>query len=178
MRLPPRRVPDSLPNHNKRKERDGFDLKQLTSPPPTKPPMLAAAASHPVLPNQLLAGYLAHEFLTRGTLFGQPWGPTRPLQSAAESRRAIGGEAEPRERSATGAAEPDLEPKLREENKRQRYVEVASLLKTDGAHVPGIVNPSQLSRFLEILVNWSVPFLFKSIKIIAQILSEKSGVFC
>ncbi|KAK8674423.1 hypothetical protein V6N13_112714 [Hibiscus sabdariffa] len=146
MRLPPRRVPDSLPNHNKRKERDGFDLKQLTPPPPTKPPMLAtAAASHPVLSNQLLAGYLAHEFLTRGTLFGQPWGQTRPLQSAAESRRAIGGEAEPRERSA----EPDLEPKLREENKRQRYVEVASLLKTDGAQVPGIVNPSQLSRFLE-----------------------------
>ncbi|GMI69276.1 hypothetical protein like AT5G44060 [Hibiscus trionum] len=151
MRLPPRRVPDSLPNQNKRKERDGFDLKQLTPLPPSKPPMLAAAAAaaHPVISNQLLAGYLAHEFLTRGTLFGQPWGPTRLLQATAESRRAIGGEAEPRDRSTMGDAEPDPEPKPREENKRQRYVELASLLKTDGAHVPGIVNPSQLSRFLE-----------------------------
>ncbi|KAE8685344.1 tetratricopeptide repeat protein 7A-like [Hibiscus syriacus] len=139
MRLPPRRVSDSMPNNNnKRKERDGFDLTQLTPPPPTKPPML---------PNQLLAGYLAHEFLTRGTLLGQPWDSTRPLQTAAESRMTIGGKAEPMERSATGDAEPDPEP--REENKRQRYVEVASLLKTDGTHVPGIVNPSQLSRFLE-----------------------------
>ncbi|KAE8730631.1 Polyadenylate-binding protein 2-binding protein 2 [Hibiscus syriacus] len=150
MRHPPRRVTDSMPNNNsKRKKRDGLDLEKLTPPPPTKPPMLAAAAAHPVLHNQLLAGYLAHEFLTRGTLFGQPWDSTRPLQTTAESRRAIGGKAEPRERSATGDAEPDPEPKLREENKRQRYVEVARLLKTDGTHVPGIVNPSQLSRFLE-----------------------------
>ncbi|XP_039020326.1 uncharacterized protein LOC120152102 [Hibiscus syriacus] len=109
--------------------------------------LAAAAAAHPVLPNQLLAGYLAHEFLTRGTLLGQPWDSTRPLQTAAESRRAVGGKTEPTERSATGDAEP--EPKPREENKRQRYVEVASLLKTDGTYVPGIVNPSQLFRFLE-----------------------------
>ncbi|XVF72053.1 hypothetical protein PTKIN_Ptkin12aG0090500 [Pterospermum kingtungense] len=148
MRLPPRRV--SMPNNNKRKERDDFDLKHLT-PAPTKLPKpvapLAASdkAAHPVLSNQLLAGYLAHEFLTRGTLFGQTWDPNRPQQqTAAESRKGIREENEPSERSR-GA---DAEPKPREE-KRQRYVEVAGLLKTDGAHIPGIVNPSQLARFLE-----------------------------
>ncbi|XWS76216.1 hypothetical protein CRYUN_Cryun01aG0156800 [Craigia yunnanensis] len=146
MRLPPRRV--SMPN-NKRKERDDFDLKHLT-PPPTKSPKPAVPlagsdkAAHPVLSNQLLAGYLAHEFLTRGTLFGQTWDPARPLQTAAESRRGIREEVEPIERSRAG----DAEPKPREE-KHQSYVEVASLLKTDGAHISGIVNPSQLARFLQ-----------------------------
>ncbi|KAH1128880.1 hypothetical protein J1N35_000258 [Gossypium stocksii] len=140
MRLPPRRVPDSMPN-NKRKERDGFDLKPPTSlPPSSKPPM--PAAPPPLLSNHLLAGYLAHEFLTNGTLFGQPWDPTRPQQSPAESRKGIREKAEPNDGSAPGNAEP--KPK-----KHQRYVEVASLLKTDGAHLPGIVNPTQLSRFLE-----------------------------
>ncbi|KAK6239033.1 hypothetical protein QUC31_004502 [Theobroma cacao] len=140
MRLPPRRV--SMPN-NKRKERDDFDLKHL-NPPTTKLLKPAAPlagsdkAAHPVHSNQLLAGYLAHEFLTRGTLFGQP------QLTAAESRKGIREEAEPSERSRAG----DAEPKPKEE-KHQRYVEVASLLKTDGAHIPGIVNPSQLARFLQ-----------------------------
>ncbi|XVF81025.1 hypothetical protein PTKIN_Ptkin15bG0123200 [Pterospermum kingtungense] len=149
MRLPPRRV--SMPNaNNKRKERDDFDLKHFT-PPPTKSSKPAVplagldqAAQPSVLPSQLLAGYLAHEFLTRRTLFGQLWDPARPQQAAAESGTGIREEAEPSERSRAGEAEP----KPKEEN-HQMYVEVASLMKADGAHIPGIVNPSQLARFLQ-----------------------------
>ncbi|XVF32351.1 hypothetical protein REPUB_Repub17cG0074400 [Reevesia pubescens] len=150
MRLPPRRV--SMPNNNKRKERDDFDLKHLTPSPPTKLPKSAVPiaapdkAAHPVHSNQLLAGFLAHEFLTQGTLFGQRWDPARPQQTAAESRRGIREEAEPSERSTAGDAEPKLKPSV---EKHLRYVEVASLMKTDGAHIPGIVNPSQLARFLQ-----------------------------
>ena len=148
MRLPPRRFSDSVPN-NKRKDRDGFDLQHLTLPPPTtkspKPAFPSAGshkAAHPVPSNQLLAGYMAHEFLTRGTLFGQSWDPTRPQQKADESRKGIREKAEPSERSGAGDSEPKKE-------KHQRYVQVASLLKTGEAHIPGIVNPSQLARFCE-----------------------------
>ncbi|XVE72889.1 hypothetical protein DITRI_Ditri11bG0074300 [Diplodiscus trichospermus] len=149
MRLPPRRV--SMPN-NKRKDRDDFDLKHLTPPPSKSPkPALPLAvpdqAAHPVLSNQLLAGYLAHEFLTRGTLFGQTLDPDRPQLTASESKRGIREEVEPNERSRAGDAEP--EPKPREE-RHQRYVELASLLKSDGVQIAGIVNPSQLAHFLQL----------------------------
>ncbi|KAK8532482.1 hypothetical protein V6N12_053922 [Hibiscus sabdariffa] len=143
MRLPPRRV--SMPT-NKRKERDDFDPKRL-NPPLTKSPKPAVPlagsdkAAQPVLSNQLLAGYLAHEYLTRGTLLGQRWDPARPQQTATESK-----DLDLKERSRVGSSEPEAEPR---EEKRRRYVEVASLLKTDGAHIPGIVNPSQLARFLQ-----------------------------
>ncbi|KAK8521778.1 hypothetical protein V6N12_066361 [Hibiscus sabdariffa] len=143
MRLPPRRV--SMPT-NKRKERDDFDLKRLNPPP--KPALPSAA--QPVLSNQLLAGYLAHEYLTRGTLFGQAWDLPRPPQTVAESRRGIGEGVDLNERSRAGGAEQKAEAEAEpREGKRQRYVEVASLLKTDGAHIPGIVNPSQLARLLQ-----------------------------
>ncbi|KAK5784041.1 uncharacterized protein LOC108487512 [Gossypium arboreum] len=150
MRLPPRRV--SMPSNNvKRKERDDFDLQHLhLPPPPAKLPKPAAPlaasqkAARPVFSNQLLAGYLAYEFLTRETLFGQPWDPAQLQQPATDSRRGIKEDAEPSDRSRAG----DFESKPREDN-HQRYVEVASLLKTDGAHIPGIVNPTQLARFLQ-----------------------------
>ncbi|KAE8708127.1 methylesterase 17-like [Hibiscus syriacus] len=148
MRLPPRRV--SMPT-NKRKERDDFNLKRL-NPPLTKLPKLAVPlagsekAAQPVLSNQLLAGYLAHEYLTRGTLFGQTWDPDRPQQTAAEAKRGIGEDVDLNERSRAGDAEPKPEPR---DEMRQRYVEVASLMKSDGAHIPGIFNPSQLARFLQ-----------------------------
>ncbi|KAE8684595.1 methylesterase 17-like [Hibiscus syriacus] len=146
MRLPPRRV--SMPT-NKRKERDDFDLKRL-NPPLTKLPKPAVPlpgsekAAQQVLSNQLLAGYLAHEYLTRGTLFGQTSDPALPQQTAGEAKRRIGEDVDLNERSRAGDAEP--EPR---DEKRQRYVEVSSLLKSDGAHIPGIFNPSQLARFLQ-----------------------------
>ncbi|KAL5996998.1 hypothetical protein ACLOJK_007924 [Asimina triloba] len=95
----------------KRKERndDGLDSRK---PPSQK---ASRAEPEPDLDNRLLAGYLAHEFLTKGTILGRPWDPA--------------------ERS-----EPSDKP--------GSYAEVAHLLKTDEAHIPGIVNPSQLTSWL------------------------------
>ncbi|MED6206840.1 hypothetical protein PIB30_030400 [Stylosanthes scabra] len=61
------------------------------------------------------AGCLAHEYLTKGTLFGRMW------------------EWDPQQH----------------ENSRS-YVEVAQFLKNGGAHFPGVVNPSQLIRYLRV----------------------------
>ncbi|XP_072987285.1 uncharacterized protein [Typha latifolia] len=77
--------------------------------------------------NKLLAGYLAHEFLTRGTLFGKRFEPSRP-----ESARPAPVDAGP---------EP---PKP-----GRSYADVSYLLKENGAHLPGVVNPTQLARWLQ-----------------------------
>ncbi|OAY32682.1 uncharacterized protein LOC122721545 [Manihot esculenta] len=138
MRLPPRRVLTS----NKRKERECFDsLKPF--PPPTKlakpsiPQVGSEKLPDPVSSNQLLAGYLAHEYLTKGTLFGQPWDPAGAEAVAGEPKKV-----KPSQKAKEEEAEPNKE-------NYQRYVEVSSLLKAEGAHLPGVVNPSQLSRFLQ-----------------------------
>ncbi|KAK2984613.1 hypothetical protein RJ640_029119 [Escallonia rubra] len=146
---PPRRIltPGAL---NKRKEREGLDaVKPSTSTKLAKPSLPRAASPKPSSPkpaepapsNQLLAGYLAHEFLTKGTLFGQPWDPAR-----AEAAPVSAAPAEPRRNRARGKAEQQ-QPKPQE---CSRYAEVADLLKGGGAHLPGIVNPSQLARFLQL----------------------------
>ncbi|XP_065856533.1 uncharacterized protein [Euphorbia lathyris] len=70
--------------------------------------------------NQLLAGYMAYEYLTKGTFFGQKFGPGRA-------------EAVP----------------LARKKEHESYDEVASILKTDGAHIPGVVNPTQLARLIQ-----------------------------
>lgn len=135
MRLPPRRVLTPTTTHttpapNKRKERDdAFDPPKPSSP--THRIMKSKPGSDPTgLPSHLLAGYLAHEFLTRGTLFGQPWDPR---------------EGPTEKRKGKGEAEEEAAPE-----KRERYVEVADLLKESGPHLPGIVNPTQLARFLHL----------------------------
>ncbi|KAB2602323.1 hypothetical protein D8674_003328 [Pyrus ussuriensis x Pyrus communis] len=138
MRLPPRRISttnasNNTNNNNKRKEKEsGFDALQKTKNlKPAPPPQ--AKPSQPAPPTgQLLAGYLAHEFLTKGTLLGQPWDPSR---------------AEPAPSGVSGSSKIEAEPKL--EN-LERYVEVADLLKTEGAHLAGIVNPTQLARILQL----------------------------
>ncbi|KAL8142808.1 hypothetical protein V2J09_015840 [Rumex salicifolius] len=71
--------------------------------------------------NRLLAGYMAHEFLTQGTLLGQIFDPARaeavPVSTPAPSRD-------------------------------KTYGEVSCLVKAEGAHIPGIVNPTQLARWI------------------------------
>lgn len=116
----------------KRKEREVFDAPEI----PKMPKLAASRAGfskphEPAYRNQLLAGYLAHEFLTKGTLFGEKWEPARP------------GAAEPVSAESKGKdkAEPSSEA-------FKRYVEVADLLKRNGAYLPGIVNPTQLKRYL------------------------------
>ncbi|CAJ1968210.1 unnamed protein product [Sphenostylis stenocarpa] len=152
MRLPPRRV---LTPTNKRKERDDpFDRPKPIPVPSTttkilKPdrpvePITAtskAGFAEPKPSNQLLAGYMAHEFLTKGTLLGQPWAPPRvDAPPKAKSTEDAGEEAEP-----TAAATC-----RRTEGERERYAEVASLLKGGGTQLPGVVNPTQLARFLHL----------------------------
>lgn len=140
MRLPPRRVLTPT----KRKERDEFDaptpaklLKPATSQSQAGSDK-AAAAAEPDSSNQVLAGYLAHEYLTKGTLFGQPFDPALSQPVPPVDSRKV---------TKPPVKRDEAEPSKGEE-KYQRYVEVASLLKRDGAHIAGIVNPTQLARFL------------------------------
>ncbi|KFK42744.1 hypothetical protein AALP_AA1G034100 [Arabis alpina] len=145
MRLPPRRVLTS----DKRKEISSVvekppELAAVTKfPPPSNlnptPPTNTIskksliAPEPPIGSNQLvLAGYLSHEFLNNGTLFGEQWNPART--------------------QAVQKLKPShfIEPSEESEPKRKRYVEVANLLRADGAHLPSIVNPAQLARFLKL----------------------------
>ncbi|XP_039126534.1 uncharacterized protein LOC120262475 [Dioscorea cayenensis subsp. rotundata] len=100
--------------HRKRKDRDSSDPPRA----PPQPPSQAELKHEPVAGNRLLAGYLAHEFLTKGTLFGNRPGP-----------------------------EPNRKPDRAHQPKT--YADVARVFKTDGVHVPGVVNPTQLARWLQ-----------------------------
>ncbi|KAJ0963691.1 hypothetical protein J5N97_028813 [Dioscorea zingiberensis] len=102
--------------HRKRKERDPSD--SIRAPPPP-PPLPAAPKPEPPAGNRLLAGYLAHEFLSKGTLFGNRLDPAEPNRK------------------------PDRAPQPK------AYADVARVLKADGVHVPGVVNPTQLARWLQ-----------------------------
>ncbi|XP_045826486.1 uncharacterized protein LOC123918468 [Trifolium pratense] len=164
MRLPPRRVltsSNSTTSNNKRKERDDpFERPKPIHGPNSKllkpdKPISKLSGSEPVQSattttttttttpsNQLLAGYLAHEFLTKGTLFGQPWIPSRGKEEE-EDEDDVGGGAE----GEATEAPPSRRPETKID--KERYVEVTALLKGGGTHLPGIVNPTQLARFLD-----------------------------
>ncbi|KAL5702374.1 hypothetical protein ACHQM5_027600 [Ranunculus cassubicifolius] len=75
--------------------------------------------------NRLLAGYLASEFLTQGTIFGHPVGAPQAAPFSIDVNRS---ESLPVNRKC--------------------YDEVMNLLKSEGTQVPGIVNPSQLGLWL------------------------------
>ncbi|XP_004495353.1 uncharacterized protein [Cicer arietinum] len=95
----------------------------------------------PTSSNRLLAGYLAHEFLTKGTLFGEKFGPD------SESLVGSGEQIRSQLYSRAEASESELtRPFVRKE--QESYSEVASIMKTDGTHIKGIVNPTQLSRWI------------------------------
>ena len=108
------------PISRKRKEREGFfthPIKSQVQHPNTTSSWKPKPMTEPAPSNRLLAGFLAHEFLTQGTLLGHKPdpGPSR-----------VGSDEEPK-----------------------GYGEVARLMKTDGAHLPGIVNPTQLARWIQ-----------------------------
>ncbi|KAL5542315.1 hypothetical protein UlMin_010025 [Ulmus minor] len=101
-----------------------------------KPSQAGSKETEPGSSNRLLAGYMAYEFLTKGTIFGEKYDPARAkavpvggFPTAGESRKT----------------KPEAEPK----KEHQSYAEVASILKTDGAHIPGVVNPTQLARWIQ-----------------------------
>ncbi|CAI9118117.1 OLC1v1019640C1 [Oldenlandia corymbosa var. corymbosa] len=101
--------------------------------------------------NRILAGYLAHEFLTKGTLFGEQFEPVRVnpaprLQSAGKQpvrRRSEGGGG----RSIEMEAEIDKGSAKKMDSRS--YAEVATLFQIPGTHIPGIVNPTQLARWIQ-----------------------------
>ncbi|KFK39639.1 hypothetical protein AALP_AA3G269800 [Arabis alpina] len=86
--------------------------------------------ANPRTKNWLLAGYMAHEFLTCGTMLGQKlypgWAEVGPLVSS-----------------------PQQQHKETKKTAHQNYSDVASVFKTDGTHVPGVVNPTQLAKWIQ-----------------------------
>ncbi|CAI0436907.1 unnamed protein product [Linum tenue] len=111
-------------------------LDYLHKPPPSTMPNTSSNN------NGLLAGYFAYEFLTRGTILGEKFDPAKSTDAAVPlalpSRIRKGG--------AVPAAEEGR--KKNKEDEEKSYAEVASLLKTERAHIPGIVNPTQLARWI------------------------------
>ncbi|KAJ4778137.1 hypothetical protein LUZ62_062394 [Rhynchospora pubera] len=97
-----------------------------------KLPEYGAPRAEPIAPNRLLAGYLAHEFLTSGTLLGQPWDP----KARSDPEKSL--------KSGSGPAGS----KSDQGNDKRAYSDLALILKTDGAHIPGVVNPTQLAQWL------------------------------
>lgn len=91
------------------------------------------------MPNSLLAGYMAYEFLTKGTLLGQKFDPARPRAAPVNTLAEL-----KKRRLSTEEAEPE-----KSKSKPKPYAEVASLLRSDGAHIPGIVNPTQLAQWIQ-----------------------------
>ncbi|KAE9589746.1 hypothetical protein Lal_00021551 [Lupinus albus] len=101
-------------------------------------------AAEPVPSNRLLAGYLAHEFLTKGTLFGQKFdSDSTRFNSKPLTRSNKTGSNKSQLNSQ--AVEPSRQS-VKKEN--ESYDEVASIMKTDGTHIKGIVNPTQLSHWI------------------------------
>ena len=138
----------------KRKEREVFYSFKPSTPPPLLPSSASAQAAakkptvlkadEPASSNRLLAGYMAYEFLTKGTLFGQKFDPAR---AEAVPVRGGGGGSSSSSAAELKSVKPKAEPSLKKEH--QSYAEVASILKTDGAQIPGIVNPTQLARWIQ-----------------------------
>ncbi|KAL8026446.1 hypothetical protein ABFX02_14G027800 [Erythranthe guttata] len=109
----------------------------------TKP--YKAAEQQPVSSNRLLAGYMAYEFLTKGTLLGQKFDPARaeavPVNHPAESKK---------NKHSHSHSQPSKEAEPSgKSSKPQSYAEVANLLKSDGVHIPGVVNPAELARWIQ-----------------------------
>ncbi|KAF3335854.1 hypothetical protein FCM35_KLT20361 [Carex littledalei] len=97
-----------------------------------KVPECVAPRAEPIAPNRLLVGYLAHEFLTSGTILDQPW----DSKARSEPGKNLKPGSDP---SGSG---PGQVKEIR------AYSDIALILKTDGAHIPGVVNPTQLAQWL------------------------------
>ncbi|CAL0316712.1 unnamed protein product [Lupinus luteus] len=108
--------------------------KHTDSHEPSKP-----KAVEPIQSNRLLAGYLAHEFLTKGTLFGERFDPYSSRSNAEPSRSS--NKTEPSKSQLSSKAVGSAE-------NYESYGDVAYIMKTDGTHIKGIVNPTQLSQWI------------------------------
>ncbi|MCL7033575.1 hypothetical protein MKW94_023572 [Papaver nudicaule] len=145
-----RSKPDYGVASRKRKDRDealAMMANKHTEPPP--PPLKSPSAPAVSKDNNwLLAGYLAHEFLTGGTLLGQKWDPARATANPITPRSTNNVR-----RGPTGAA-ADVKgggggPTTPVRPQQKIYADVAGLLKSsEGAHIEGVVNPTQLAKWL------------------------------
>ncbi|KAK7391706.1 hypothetical protein VNO78_20125 [Psophocarpus tetragonolobus] len=99
--------------------------------------------AEPAASNGLLAGYLAHEFLTKGTLLGRKIDLESRIcgSSSAEAKRS-----KPNSQAIVSVSGVETKPSAVKE--QDSYEEVAKLLKTKGTHIKGIVNPTQLSNWI------------------------------
>ncbi|CAF2159099.1 unnamed protein product [Brassica napus] len=74
---------------------------------------------------------MAHEFLTWETMLGRKlypgWAEVGPLDSPSQKHREV-----------------------KKKAAHQSYSKVANVFKTDGTHVPGVVNPTQLAKWIQI----------------------------
>ncbi|KAA0050715.1 hypothetical protein E5676_scaffold772G00360 [Cucumis melo var. makuwa] len=113
----------------------GSPRKRKEVEPLVKPKVAEADA---ISANRLLAGYLAHEFLSNGTLFGEKYETAQT--EAVGMANLQSAECKRTKPEAAAAGIKKLNPS---------YAEVASILKMDGAHLPGIVNPGQLAWWIK-----------------------------
>ncbi|XP_038875618.1 uncharacterized protein LOC120068023 [Benincasa hispida] len=113
----------------------GAPRKRKEVEPFVKPKVVGADS---ISANRLLAGYLAHEFLNNGTLFGEKY---EPAQSEVVGMANL--QSTECKRTKPEAASPSIK------KGNHSYAEVASILKMDGAHLPGIVNPAQLAWWIK-----------------------------
>ncbi|KAG6519537.1 hypothetical protein ZIOFF_023031 [Zingiber officinale] len=104
----------------KRKGRDPDEAQSAAEPKRARAAVEAAARGKD---NRLLAGFLAHEFLSTGTLLGQRWDPS---SGAVKQGRPA------------AAAYTQVS-----------YL----LLKVKGPHIAGVLNPTQLAGWLQISIN-------------------------
>ncbi|KAF5736730.1 hypothetical protein HS088_TW14G00882 [Tripterygium wilfordii] len=132
---PRRIVPPGLSKKRKERESPSFPIKPSAAVP-ARP--AASKAVEPICSNRLLAGYMAYEFLTKGTLFGKKFVvPARAGAVAVRSSSSAELKRVKREAELVGG----------EKQEERSYDEVASIVKSDGVHIPGIVNPTQLARW-------------------------------
>ncbi|KAF5185789.1 embryo sac development arrest protein [Thalictrum thalictroides] len=122
----------------KQKESRNFNERSDSVEALAKPKLLASSSANEDdnKKNRLLAGCLAYEFLTQETIFGQKWDPAR-----AEAAPVSVKESRNKKRARVEQPQPPV--------KRKCYEEVSNLLKNEETQIPGIINPSQLVRWLQ-----------------------------
>ncbi|KAJ7979824.1 putative Embryo sac development arrest 6 [Quillaja saponaria] len=125
----------------KRKATEALYSGKPSTPPPAS--LATTKENEPISSNRLLAGYMAYEFLIRGSIFGEKFNPALAEAVSLASSPVQSRRMKPKVKAAV------TEPSLMKEHHSHSYANVASILKGGGAHIPGIVNPTQLSRWFQ-----------------------------
>lgn len=166
----PNRFPSTAQIQRKRKERDdpgpGFYTNTnnyfsttINKPTPSAPNTTPSSSKPlsprpiPVQSNRFLAGYMAHEFLTKGTILGQKFDPAR-----AEAVPLLSSLVEPKQWPKKPGQQIDIRGHRKggldaeqpgELARGTSYAEVAAMLKMEGTHIPGVFNPTELAKWIQ-----------------------------